>query len=947
MQLRFSLNYRTEFGQVLVVCGSAPELGAWDLTRAPAMTVVAGDAEWLLTLELADAGAGAELTSLLSYKYALRDERTGETHWEWGPNRTLTLEPKRFQTLDVLDSWRPTQETDNVLHSAAFTKALMRRAPVAKLAAASAASAGKKINGKGVSRAEAAPPAAGRAVVRLQIQAPRVPAELMLAISGSDAALGAWDETRPVLLDGSAYPRWSVELTLAEPGTAIQYKYGLYDPAQQRIVGWETGPNRSLGPLAPATAGAPTLTIRTDEYFRHPGGLWRGAGVAVPVFALRSRQGAGVGEFPDLKLLVDWAVLAGLKLVQVLPINDTVASHTWQDSYPYAAVSVYALHPIYLNLQQMGRLKDAEAQAAMDRERERLNAEETVNYEDVMELKARFFKDLYDQESAAFLADPAFQAFLAEHRRWLVPYAAFSALRDKFQTPDFRQWGEWATATDAMLDRLVSPDNVSNPLGLTYHDFAVHYFQQFHLDKQLREATEYARSQGVALKGDLPIGIFRYSVEAWRQPELFNMEAQAGAPPDDFSVTGQNWRFPTYNWAKMAEDGYAWWRGRLQHLARYFDVLRIDHILGFFRIWEIQGDSVEGLLGHFSPSLPLGINNLRRGLGWFDQKRMTEPYIRWHMLTDIFNTQADAIRREFLDDYAYGQFSFKEHVRSQRQIEVVIDEKITAEPARADHWQWVRTGLYRLVNEVLFLEAPLSNGQAFDPRITVDQTYSFRELDYETRRKLQEIYTDYFYRRHEEFWRTQGLIKLPVMKNATDMLICGEDLGMVPACVAPVMQETGILGLNIQRMPSTPGIEFFHPGEAPYMSVVSPSSHDMSTVRGWWEEDRAATQRFYNVMLGHGGDAPFYCEPWVARDVVVQHLYSPAMWAIFPLQDLVAMDGNIRRTQPADEQINVPANPTHYWRYRFHIPLEDLPAAEDFTRNLRKLVREAGRETVS
>ena len=790
MQLRFSLNYRAEFGQVLVVCGSAPELGAWDVTRAPAMTVVAGDADWLLPIEVADTAAA------LAYKYALRDERTGVVSWEWGPNRTLALDPRRFRTVEIHDAWRPTQALDNVLHTAAFTKALMRRSPGQPTAPTAPTGAARK--------------AAPRPLLRLQIEAPRVPAELLLAVSGSDAALGAWDETRPVLLDGSAYPRWATELTLAEPGAAVQYKYGLYDPQQKRIVGWETGPNRTLGPLpAPAEGQAP-LTVRADEHFRHPGGPWRGAGVAVPVFALRSRQGAGVGEFPDLKLLVDWAVAAGLKLVQVLPINDTVASHTWHDSYPYAAVSVYALHPIYLNLPAMGRLNDAEAQAAIDGERERLNALDTVDYEDVMELKARFFKDLYDQERAVFFADPAFHAFLREHRAWLVPYAAFSALRDKFQTPDFREWGAWATATDAQLDRLVAPDATDQPLGLTYDDFAVHYFQQFHLDRQLSDATAYARSRGVALKGDLPIGIFRYSVEAWRQPELFNMEAQAGAPPDDFSVTGQNWRFPTYNWGTMAADGYAWWRGRLQHLARYFDALRIDHILGFFRIWEIRGDSVEGLLGHFSPSLPLGLNDLRRQLGWFDPKRMTEPYIRWHMLTDIFNTQADAVRQEFLDDYAYGQFSLKPHVRTQRQIEAHIDEKIAREPARADHWRWIRTGLYRLVNEVLFLEAPFPNGDAFDPRITLDQTYSFRELDYETRRRLQDIYTDYFYRRHEEFWRQQGLVKLPVMKEATDMLICGEDLGMVPACVPPVMKETGILGLNIQRMPATPGVEFFH-----------------------------------------------------------------------------------------------------------------------------------------
>lgn len=928
MTLRFTLNYRAEFGQVLVVCGSAPELGAWDITRAPAMTVVAGDDQWQLEIELPDRPQSPPLT----YKYALRDERNGLVTWEWGANRALAPEPRRFRILEILDFWRPKHELDNVLFSAAFTKALMRRSPGVPAATAD----GKK---------PAARKAVARALVRFQMTAPRVPAEMQLAISGSDAALGSWDETKPLVLDGSAYPLWSAEAALADPAQQVQYKYGLYDPTQGRIVAWETGANRFLDPLPAPAEGQPTLAVRSDEYFRHPGGLWRGAGVAIPVFALRSRQSTGIGEFTDLKLVVDWAVATGLKVVQVLPVNDTIATHTWEDSYPYAAVSVFALHPMYLNLQGMGKLKDKEAQKAIDAGRTRLNALDAVDHEAVMQLKAHFIKLLYDQDRDKFLADPDFQAFFRESRHWLVPYAAFSALRDRFQTADFSQWGQWATATDADLERLTdSSQTEPNELGLTYDDFAVHYFQQYYLDKQLREATYYARSQGVALKGDLPIGIYRFSVEAWRQPELYHMNAQAGAPPDDFSVLGQNWRFPTYNWEKMAEDGFAWWKARMQQLSRYFDVLRIDHILGFFRIWEIPEHSVQGLLGHFSPALPYHRDEIRRRVGWFDAKRMTEPYIRWHMLTELFNTQADAVVREFLDDYAYGQYSLKPHVRTQRQIEAVMAAKIAAEPTRALHWEWVRDGLYRLTNEVLFLPA---SADQFDPRITLELTHSYRELDGETRRRLHDLYIEYFYRRHEDFWREQGLIKLPAVKNATDMLICGEDLGMVPACVPEVMKETGILGLNIQRMPAQPGIEFFHPTEAPYMSVVSPSSHDMSTVRGWWEEDRERTQRFYNDILGHTGDAPFYCEPWIARDIVVQHLYSPAMWAIFPIQDLLAIDGRLRREDPHAEQINVPANPTHYWRYRFHIPLEDLISADDFNRNLRKLVREAGRETVS
>ena len=385
----------------------------------------------------------------------------------------------------------------------------------------------------------------------------------------------------------------------------------------------------------PRRNSAPARRILHDEDFRYAT-AWRGAGVALPVFALRSEKGLGVGEFLDLKLLIDWAGQTDMKLVQVLPINDTTATHTWVDSYPYAAISVFALHPQYLNLDAIAPLKGKADQQELARLRAELNAKDFVDYEPVMNAKWRFLKKLYLQEKNRLLTDPEFQRFKAEQADWLVPYAAFSALRDRFQTADFSRWPvEFQSPKN--LDQLTaetSPD---------FDEFGLHFFTQFHLDKQLREAVEYGRQKGVVLKGDLPIGIYRHSVDAWTQPELYHMDAQAGAPPDDFSTTGQNWRFPTYNWERMAQDGYQWWKQRLGHLSRYFDALRIDHILGFFRIWEIPEHSVEGLLGHFAPALPLHCDEIKQRLGWFDHGRLAEPYIRWHMLQDLLGQEAQAV----------------------------------------------------------------------------------------------------------------------------------------------------------------------------------------------------------------------------------------------------------------------------------------------------------------
>lgn len=907
MILRFSLPFRTAWGQRLVVCGSEPSLGQWNLDHALQLQYNPELGRWSQEISLPDDAAGT-----VEYKYILLDDQDGGKHWEWGPNRQAHYDGRQFSRLVLEDYWRPAAQPENELFTAAFTQALLRRPATGSAKAAPAARVADS-------------------VVRFQLAAPRVESGHQVCVLGSDAALGAWDARKAVILSDADYPTWTAEVALEQPDKATQYKYGIWDPAEKKIVLLETGEDRTLPPAQDRR----TLRVRADDNFRYPS-TWRGAGVALPVFAMRSQQGLGVGEFPDLKLLTDWAVQTGLKLVQILPINDTVATHTWVDSYPYAAISVFALHPQYLSLDAIAPLKDAAAQQELEQLREEFNAKDFVDYEPVMNAKWKFARLLYQQEKAAFLADPAFHVFREEQKSWLEPYAAFCALRDQYGTADFQQWPE-EYRTPAKVAELVRED------AANFDEVGLHFFIQFHLDKQLLDAVNYARQHGVVLKGDLPIGIYRHSVDAWTQPELYHMHQQAGAPPDDFSTTGQNWRFPTYNWERMAEDGYAWWKQRMGTLARYFDALRIDHILGFFRIWEIPGHSVEGLLGHFSPALPLHQHEIEQRLGWFNYGRLCEPYIRWHMLQGIFHGQAQAVFDEFMEDAGYGAIRLKEHVRTQRQMESVLAAKIATDPANTEHYVWLRAGLYSLANEVLFVPDDLRPDH-YHPRITVEKSTSFKELNGEDQHRMREIYNDFFFQRHENFWREQGLRKLPPVRYATNMLICGEDLGMVPASVPGVMRALGMLGLNIQRMPADPQVEFGHPDAAPYLSVVSPGSHDMSTVRGWWEEDHVKTQRFFETILGHWGEqAPYHCEPWVAREITVQHLHSPAMWAIFPLQDLLAMSPELRRANPDDEQINVPANPTHFWKYRLHLPLEKLTYEAGFNHELQALVTRSGR----
>lgn len=904
MKVVFKINYYTQWGQQVCVSGTIPELGADNPAQAFPLNYTY-DGNWEGEVEMDSAKENQ-----VQYKYLVKNESGDRIIWEWGSLRLLDLSGIKSKTVVIEDAWRPQSDIENALFSQAFAGNLFKRK--------------NRVTTKPVKGAHC----------RIQIMAPRLSPDQSIGIVGSSKAMGGWNPEKVLLMQPDNFPVWHADIKLEPQELDFEYKYCIYDHNENKLIEWETGENRYY-----STGGRKqeVFHVKTDIKFRYPFGLWRGAGVAIPVFSIRTKNSWGVGEFSDIKMLIDWAHRTDLKLVQILPINDTVATHTWTDSYPYAAISVFALHPMYLHLPAMGQLNNrAEANEFMAKAMA-LNELEQIDYEAVMKLKSAYYKKLYDQERDAFLNDAGFKQFFAENKEWLVPYAAFSRLRDMFKTPDFTKWEEYAIYDQQKIEWLVDPDKPD------YDDYAVHYFIQYHLHLQMQNVANYAREKGVVLKGDIPIGIYRNSTDAWIAPHLYNMNTQAGAPPDDFAISGQNWGFPTYNWEEMAKDGYAWWRKRLSKMATYFDAYRIDHILGFFRIWEIPWESVEGLMGRFNPAIPMFRYELDGNGLRFDYDRLCKPYIREYMLDELFgedkNEVIDTYLNKGVDDFYYLKDAFD----TQRKVEDYFHSSL-ADAKEKNRLLKMKHGLFTLISNVLLLEEPGSNGQAFHPRIALHFTYSFRELDETSKAALDRIYIHYYYQRQERFWRDKAMVKLPAIINATNMLVCGEDLGMVPDCVPGVMDELGILNLEIQRMPKGTSHEFSHPSDARYLGVVSPSCHDMSTIRGWWEEDRDRTQRFYNQMLGHFGSAPQHCDTWLSREMIIQHLHAPAMWAIFPIQDLVAMDENLRYKVPQAERINEPSNPKHYWRFRFHLYLEDLLRADDFNKMLSELVMLSGRQ---
>jgi 4-alpha-glucanotransferase len=708
----------------------------------------------------------------------------------------------------------------------------------------------------------------------------------------------------------------------------VAYKYGVYNFKRDAFVRFEEGENRELI----QTSGAKSVTILHDGFVRLPFKAWRGAGVAIPVFSLRSQNSFGVGEFLDIKLLADWAASAGLKIIQLLPVNDTSATLTNQDSYPYAAISAFALHPVYINLQKVAGKKYAPSIKSLQKKQKQLNALADVDYQQVVYFKMNTLRELYEAQGDEFLKEDDYKSFFTTNGHWLKPYAAFCLLRDRNNTADFGNWKTTAVYNADEIEKLTATKSK------TAREVRFYYFVQYHLHLQLKEAVDYTHKKGIALKGDIPIGIFRNSVDAWTAPELYNMQEQAGAPPDDFAVKGQNWGFPTYNWKKMEEDSFDWWKQRFKQMSEYFDAFRIDHILGFFRIWSIPLNAVEGIMGRFVPAIPVNVSEFYQRNIPFDFDRYCTPYITDVVLQNVFGSQSSYVKETFLDVAEGTIYRLKEAFNTQRKVEAYFENDVPA-----DENDLLKNGLYDLISNVILFEEGDGSRQQFHFRISVEQTTSFQYLEDGIKHSLYGLYINYFYHRQDEFWKEEALRKLPYLKEATNMLVCGEDLGMVPHTVPAVMRNLGILSLEIQRMPKNPHTRFFHPKDAPYLSVITPSTHDMSTIRGWWEEDRARTGEFYHSVLESGGEAPYFCEAWINRAIVLQHLYSPAMWSIFQLQDLLGMSENLRRQNPHEERINIPADPKHYWRYRMHISLEDLIKETEFNAEVKDYVSNSGR----
>ena len=810
MKILFNVEYQTTFGEELVL----NILSGEEKATTHKMTTLDGY-HWFCELTKAP-----KTGTYIDYYYSLLRGETEVRHeWLMEPHR-LEFAAVKGARYTVYDHWLDIPE-DAYMYSSAFTDCVMAR-----------------------KRALTTPTEYQR-TVRLKVRAPQLRLGERLAIVGEPQQLGAWDIKKALPMTEHECNEWVVSLDAVKlPVGRFEFKFAILDTEPDYTPLWEEGANRCID--LPLVNDNEVLVYELAQaYF--PIYPWKGAGTVIPVFSLRSEGSFGVGDFGDLKLMIDWAAKTNQRILQVLPINDTNITHTWQDSYPYNSISIYALHPQYTDFRQLPELKDQEKKAHFEQLRQELNALSQIDYERMFTAKMDYLHELFAQEWKKVKATKAYKEFFEENKVWLEPYALFCVNRDKYGTAEFSKWPKDAKSTKTKAD--------------SQQEFW--YFVQYNLDRQMRAAHDYARKNRVILKGDIPIGISRDGVEAWIEPKYFNLNGQAGAPPDPFSADGQNWGFPTYNWDEMLKDGCSWWVRRFRKMAQYFDAYRIDHVLGFFRIWEIPVPEKSGLMGQFAPALGLSKEEIE----------------------------------------AYG-VTFNEGL-------FLVDHK------RNDRWH---------------------------PRIAVQYQQAYEQLDEGQKYHFNRLYNDYFYRRNNQFWYQEAMKKLPRLTQATRMLVCAEDLGMVPDCVPWVMNELRILSLEIQTMPKDPNTRFGKLSHNPYRSVCTFSTHDMPTLRQWWDEDEEQTQAYFNGPLRRSGEAPHPLPGWLAKDIVSRQLTSPSMLCLLSLQDWFSIDERLRLPDQNAERINIPANPRHYWRYRMHLTIEQLLQADEFNEEVKTLITHSGRK---
>ncbi len=632
--------------------------------------------------------------------------------------------------------------------------------------------------------------------------------------------------------------------------------------------------------------------------------LEKKTGTAVPVSALRAKNSLMCGEFLDLIPFADFCKKSGLSIIQILPVNDTGT-----ESSPYSALSAFALHPIYISVCALPEfVSESGAAVKISALQKKHVSDKRFSYAEVRKEKLSLLHSIFNSKKESIITSAELQNWI-DKNDWIKVYTVFSYYKTKNNEASWKEWKSFTNPGIEQINAVWAKPELKEELLF----FA---WVQMRLDNQFTKASSYCKSLGIALKGDIPIMMNEDSSDAWAYPQFFIQSLRAGSPPDGPNPVGQSWGFPIYNWDALAKDDYSWWKNRLMVSSRYYSMFRIDHVLGFFRIWAAGEYDCTSAAGFPIPNAGISVTELYDAGFSDDQIRwLSLPHVPTRSIEDVNNNDylgTHGLLAKIMDRIGNEElWLFKPSVRGDRDIwssslPHPVKERL------AQHWR----------DRCLISLDDIS----FCPSWIYQDSTAWKSLDYTMKEKLALIFENKK-KEMEVLWEKQARTLLSALKDTGNMTACAEDLGALPDSVPRVLQDLGIYGLRVirwYRLWNEQGQPFIPFNLYPELSVASTSVHDSSTLRIWWLTENDARD-FYTAFPPPPSITPGVYNPETARYLLEEAAKAASALCIHPVQDFLALYSAYYADDPQSERVNIPGSVSGFnWTYRLPCYIEEL-----------------------
>ncbi|KAK8853735.1 hypothetical protein M9Y10_016278 [Tritrichomonas musculus] len=945
----FRTKYQTYPGQILFLIGDHPLLGSWNRTKAIRMSYCSReDFNWEVEIRISPSQLSTDCKVIkleykyivissnknfgsYSYNYDIRFDNSAEICWDTGPNRCLIINnninrntPLIISTGDLFQP--PIPVIQNLFFKKTFINVIYRH---------------EFDFNKCIIGLHNTDTHSDKIQVRFRIIALQIPQNFGVYITGSLPIFKNWEHFEP-LTAISPY-LWEYVIELPRDSPSFDYKYLILNnqmkPPNKPV--WEQRGNRRF--MMPNHYS--NVVVYFDWIIQLPPQKFRGTGILAGLFSIHSKKSINqIGEFPDIKLLVDWAVKANILNIQLLPIQDTLCYYAKNEENISRLVSAFAFNPIYLSL----RLIDGYEPVEPPNEGDMFS---------VSRFKLQHLRNIFDKKvpKLALMSNSTFQQFVKKNEYWLPSYCFWCVIRDsqiKENTiKNTLEPPKLPRIEECKLPNFLEMNIESEDYGKMsedehfFVDCLFHCWVQYQCHLQLIESSKYAIEKGVVLSTTITIGQNLMSSECWSHPELFDMNYTTGSPPDNFSFHGQNWFYPSWKWERMFQDDFKWLRMQMNHRETYFQAATFDNPHFLFRMWNIPSGINNPLFGHYVPSIPISSRDLQE----HDITDISRLYRPIFPMSDVqsFSMPEDT-RNEIIERLAAKEgeyWLFKANLRTDRDIISVFKElkKNCSLEERLQLAMAKKILLSNFESVCLIPDSDREDNKLFYPRYSMTDSTVFKTLPEREAQILYKMFVDFYYRSNISLWHENGQKKLCVLASS-QMQFYGYDLCVSLADEEKILNRLGICSCHSQRVPREPSLRFEQTTNFPYLSVSMPSSHDMPHLAIWWKDQQADVQQFYHQILKMEGSAPLSLSPKIANAIINLHLKADSMWCFLVFEDLFALTEEFEEVKEMNEWMIEPTTKGVKCSYRMGICLEDLiENHEQWTHEIAKMIENAQR----